>query len=113
MRAAVLIHAELPFNHRVQRLLKEYAHFPQEQLEEALRKIERRMGGQHVKAALEAFQAGDLATATGIALEYYDKTYTHATSKGNFSQKIHFEPAILNSRNIAESLIELANDNRL
>jgi tRNA 2-selenouridine synthase len=71
------------------------------------------MGGQHVKAALEAFQAGDLATATGIALEYYDKTYTHATSKGNFSQKIHFEPAILNSRNIAESLIELANDNRL
>ncbi len=113
MRTSVLVHVELPFQHRVERLMKGYAHFPPSELEESLRKIERRMGGQYLKAALEAFQAGDLATATGIALEYYDKTYTHATSKGNFSKTIQLEPSHFDCKKIAESLIELANDNRL
>ncbi|MCB9341006.1 MAG: tRNA 2-selenouridine(34) synthase MnmH [Lewinellaceae bacterium] len=113
MRTAPLVQVELPFQHRVERLIADYAHFPKEELEESLRKIEKRMGGQHMKAALEAFQNGDIATSTGIALEYYDKSYTHATAKGHFSKSILLKPHELDCEKIASELIHIANDNGL
>ncbi|HRI60358.1 MAG TPA: tRNA 2-selenouridine synthase, partial [Saprospiraceae bacterium] len=37
----------------------------------------KKLGGQHLKAALEALEQDDFATAAEIALRYYDKTYQH------------------------------------
>ncbi|MAT53446.1 MAG: tRNA 2-selenouridine(34) synthase MnmH [Saprospirales bacterium] len=108
-----LIHIEVPFEIRVERLMKEYAHFPKEHLMEALSKIQKRMGPQHVKAAKEAMAAGDLKTATELALHYYDKAYLMATAKGNFSQEFHPEFNTNDSREIARSLIQFANEHEL
>ncbi len=110
IKSSRLIHVEMPFENRVGRLAKDYAHFPKEEIENALRKIQKRMGGQHVKAALEAFQNGDIAAATAIALQYYDKSYAHATSKGNFIEKIELPVESIDCQAIAQKLIELANE---
>lgn len=110
MKSAPLIHVEMPFERRVERLIADYAAFPPAELEECLLKIERKMGGQFMKAALDAFRANDLSKATGIALDYYDKTYLHATSKGNFCQRHELQVSDEPCREIATRLIEFANE---
>jgi len=60
---------------RIRRLLRNYASFPAEDLKASFHKIAKRLGGQHLKKALQAIDEGDLATAAALALKYYDKVY--------------------------------------
>lgn len=75
LQAAPLLHLEMPLDWRVQNLVEDYADFPPEELSLAFQRITKRLGGQHVKAAVAAIEAGDFATAARIALHYYDKAY--------------------------------------
>lgn len=75
MKKAPLFNVEVPFEKRIQNLVEDYAGISNTALVEAFRRIERKLGGQHLKTALEALQLGDPATAAAIALKYYDKTY--------------------------------------
>jgi tRNA 2-selenouridine synthase len=79
MLAAPLFQLEVPFEQRLARLVKVYAQYPQVQLAEAFAKIGKRLGGQHLKAALAALDAGDYEAAAAVALSYYDKAYAHHT----------------------------------
>ncbi len=110
MKSGPLFQLEVDFDERIGRLIQDYAGFPPEELQQSLLKIERRMGGQQVKEALAAFSLGDLQKATRIALAYYDKTYTHATSKGNFSKVIKIPFSKMNCREAATRLISLAKE---
>ncbi len=110
IKAAPLVHLEMPFELRVERLQGDYAHFAPEELEACVLKIEKRMGGQHVKAALEAFRSGDVHRATAIALEYYDRTYLHATATtGNFSAKHSLEVQTTDAAANAQQLLDFIN----
>jgi tRNA 2-selenouridine synthase len=113
MRSTVLVNVEMPFDLRVKRLIEDYAQYPPDEIEASLLKIERRMGGQYVKAALEAYRNGDLQTSTGIALKYYDKTYVHATSKGQFCQVYSISTDTADARKIANKILDFANENGL
>ena len=110
MRTSILVNVEMPFSLRVKRLIDDYAQYPSEEIEASLLKIERRMGGKHVKAALEAYRNGDLETSTGIALKYYDKTYLHATSKGKFSAVYPLDIDTADAREIANKILDFANE---
>ncbi|MBI5914377.1 MAG: tRNA 2-selenouridine(34) synthase MnmH [Bacteroidetes bacterium] len=110
MKTSPLLHLEVPFEERIEYLVAGYAHFPKEELEESLLKITKRMGGQNVKAALEAFAEGDIRTATGIALNYYDKAYTLATGKGNFTATLELPCEKIDAPAIAKRLVELADE---
>ena len=79
MLAAPLFGLQVPFEKRLARLVKLYAQYPQEALAASFEKISKRLGGQHLKAALEALDAGDYAAAAAVALSYYDKSYAHHT----------------------------------
>jgi tRNA 2-selenouridine synthase len=60
---------------RVQRLLSEYGSFDRTVLAEAIKKIEKRLGYDNCKQALELCAAGELAQVTKMLLDYYDKAY--------------------------------------
>lgn len=109
MKSSVLFRVEVPFEARTNYLIEEYGTFPMEELEASILKIQKRMGGQNVKTALDAFRNGDLQTATAIALNYYDKTYAHATDKGNFSTITDVTVEKFDPASLAEQLIHLAN----
>ncbi len=79
---------EIPMERRIQRLLRDYACFPAEALKAAFQKIAKRLGGLHLKQALEAIDSGDLATAAALALRYYDKAY----GKGKLPEGIQKGP---------------------
>jgi tRNA 2-selenouridine synthase len=105
MRSAHLFFAEMPIEERAGRLVSDYGKYPKEQLAEATRRIEKRLGPQHCKTALEALDAGDLFTVAMITLGYYDKTYLHGTSKRD-PHRVSNVPASANDlRGLAERLI--------
>lgn len=81
MRTATLYFAEVPLEQRVARLVNEYGHFSSEHLAEAIRRIAKRIGPQHCKAALAALSESDLHQVVRIMLRYYDKSYLHGTSQ--------------------------------
>ncbi len=107
-KAAPLIRLDIPFRERVAYLVRGYGDHPPEALEACLLKLERRMGGQQVKDALHAFREGDIAGATSVALAYYDKTYDHATARGNFSAVHDWASDTLDPVSVAEGLLDLA-----
>lgn len=77
MRRSPLFHIEVPLHCRIQNLVTDYVGYSTEELEAAFLRIEKKLGGQHLKAALETLRAGDYAAAAEIALHYYDKTYRY------------------------------------
>jgi tRNA 2-selenouridine synthase len=88
MRQTDVIKLEIPKSERIQRLVKEYACFDVEVLKQMVLKIERRLGGQHVKRALECLDANDYACVADLTLTYYDKAYNHGLEKRE-GQTIH------------------------
>jgi tRNA 2-selenouridine synthase len=112
-KSAPLVHLEIPAEERIQHLSRIYATYPKTEIIQALLKITKRMGGNNVKEALEAFDAGEVARATAIALHYYDKTYTHSTGKGNFAQTHFVETPNLDVPAIARQLVQLADEQNL
>ncbi len=77
MKAAPLLHINIPYEARMDNLLADYVLEDTENLQLAFDKIATKLGGLRHKNALEALQNGDFRSAAAIALEYYDKTYQH------------------------------------
>ena len=112
-RQSPLIDLVMPFEQRVAFLVETYASFAKEDLMASFYGIERRLGGQNLKLALAALQAGDFASAAAIALRYYDKSYVHANQKCNFHPAWPFEVTNQSLRERAEQLIQFANAQQL
>lgn len=62
---------------RLEKLAREYSEYPAADLEAAVRRISRRLGGDNANEALRAIQTGDNRKAAAITLKYYDKAYMH------------------------------------
>lgn len=77
MRVSTLFNIQIPETVRIDNLLLDYVLTDKSELEAAFLRIHKKLGGQHLKTALEALGADDFATAARIALRYYDKTYQH------------------------------------
>lgn len=87
MQSAPYIELEVDIDVRIERLLKEYAHFPLENLIQQTQILRKRLGGQHEQAAIEALNQGDFKRWVEILLVYYDKSYTHFLEKHQIQSK--------------------------
>jgi len=113
MRTAPVVFCDVPVEERIRFLVENYGHYDAKGLINAVHKITKRLGGQHAKAALEAFEQGDLHTATRIVLVYYDKTYAHGLSQRP-QEGIHtIDMPLSDSPKNAEQLIAFANTNTI
>lgn len=74
LQAACIV-LDLPAEMRLQRLVADYGRADQRQLRLAFEKIGRKLGGQHLKAALAFLEQGQLTEAAELALRYYDRAY--------------------------------------
>ncbi|MEM1359207.1 MAG: hypothetical protein AAGF89_13450 [Bacteroidota bacterium] len=81
--AAPVVVLKQPLSWRVARLVQQYGNYPTEELVMAFTRIRKKLGGQHLKAALMALDQNDLATAARIGLVYYDKAYQHYNDRRN------------------------------
>ena len=81
LRKAQVLFIDMPKKIRAQRLVKDYGKADPKELREAILRIQKRLGPQHAKAALEALEEGDLLTVAMATLTYYDKTYSRGASQ--------------------------------
>lgn len=105
----VLVLVEPGRDARLSHAIDIYGAFERPLLKSCFTRIRKRMGGQHVKAAVEAIDADDIKTAASIALDYYDKTYAHHIDKYPhlITHKLSIEG--LNRKAAAEKLVALEN----
>ncbi|MBI1192339.1 MAG: tRNA 2-selenouridine(34) synthase MnmH [Bacteroidetes bacterium] len=77
MAGAQTVEVDLDPAQRVARLVAAYGAFATADLEAAIRKLRKRLGGLRMSQALEALQANDLAAVAALLLDYYDDSYAH------------------------------------
>ncbi len=75
---------KVPFEIRVQRLVKDYGSFPKEILSAAVLRIQKRLGGLATQQALDAIENGDLAETVRLTLFYYDRAYDFPQSQRKY-----------------------------
>jgi tRNA 2-selenouridine synthase len=105
-RVPKILFVDVPKSVRVQRLVREYAGFGKELLQQATERIKKRLGGQHYKAAIEALDRGDYAAVADISLNYYDKAYLYGISQRDVSKVVRLEVSEDNPQATAKRLVE-------
>lgn len=81
MRKSPLYFLEIPFEERLKYVIEHYAKFPQEELVEAILKIQKRLGGLATREAVNFIKEGDVKSCFRILLRYYDRLYKHSLEK--------------------------------
>ena len=105
LRAANVFFVDMPQALRAQRLVGDYGKAETKDLREAILRIQKRLGPQHCKAALEALEAGDLFTVAITALTYYDKAYLRGVQERDPKNVKKMDVATSESATIAEMLL--------
>lgn len=81
MQSAPIVLIERSFDNRKSRILNEYGKFSNESLAAQTALLNRRLGFDNVKFALDALAVDDKNTWVDILLNYYDKSYQFAFEK--------------------------------
>ena len=81
LRSSRLYFIDISKEERAKFLVTEYACFDSNHLAKSINGIAKRLGGQNVKAALEALEAKDYFRVAMITLQYYDKAYLNGVGK--------------------------------
>lgn len=111
MQSALYINVVVPASQRVERLVKDYAHFPKAKLTEAVMNIKKRLGGLGFQQALEAIEASDFHRVAQLSLAYYDKTYDYCYTERS-SDKMALELETSNVEEIADFLLKTIDEKR-
>ena len=83
MRKAEIVFLDIPREQRAMHLVEDYAKYKQEDLRGCVLKIEKRLGGDRTREALEAIDQEDFFNTAMITLHYYDKAYMHSLEKNH------------------------------
>lgn len=106
MRAAKVFCLDLPFEERLQHIVKDYGKFTKEEIISILKKISKRIGPEQTKNAIAATEQGDFKTAFSYCLYYYDKTYSYGLSQRENSTIERFEIPKFDIAACARTIIE-------
>ena len=83
MRGTEIVFLDISREQRARHLVGDYAQYEQEALRTCVLKIEKRLGGDRTREALEAIDREDFYQTAMITLHYYDKAYMHSLEKNH------------------------------
>jgi len=75
LHSAPAIFMDVDVSRRARNLVVDYGDLPQDEMNAAIDRISKRLGGQNVNSAKETLAGKELEQCARILLEYYDKTY--------------------------------------
>ena len=94
MRNSPLYFMEIPFEERLDFILKNYGSFDKEKLVNAIMRIQKRFGPLETKTAINFILEGDIKSAFSLLLKYYDKHYIKAMhNRENLELLLHTIPS--------------------
>jgi tRNA 2-selenouridine synthase len=83
MKEATLVFLDIPMDLRAKHLVGDYARYKQEDLKACVMKIEKRLGGERTRDALDAIGRKDFFQTAMLTLHYYDKAYMYSLEKNH------------------------------
>jgi len=90
MRQSKLFFLDIPFEKRLNYIVKAYGTFESESLIECVLKIRKRLGGLETKNVLQFIEQGNIKDAFSILLKYYDKMYAQSLlNRDNLDSLLH------------------------
>lgn len=107
MLTGVTLSYSVPIESRIERIMSEYGEFDVPMLAESFCKLEKRLGYDNVKVALQLLDDGEIAKAAGIALKYYDKFYNNLENKKMRSAMLTLDMNIDDPELAATKMLEL------
>lgn len=81
MIQATIIKLEIPFELRIENLVRDYATTDTEALKACVVKIAQQLGPLHTKLCLQYLDEGNLHDTARLTLQYYDKAYAYIYSR--------------------------------
>jgi len=81
MKESTVYFLDIPFEQRLDYLTKEYGTLPTDKLEEAIARIQKRLGGLETKNAIAYLKEGNIKGCFRILLSYYDRWYLKGSLK--------------------------------
>jgi tRNA 2-selenouridine synthase len=81
MRASTLHFINIPFEERLNYIIKEYGELDKQSLIDATLRIQKRLGPNETKTTIQFIKDNNIREAFIILLQYYDKTYLQALNK--------------------------------
>ncbi|MBU3743020.1 MAG: tRNA 2-selenouridine(34) synthase MnmH [Sediminibacterium sp.] len=75
MRSSPLYFLDIPFEERLQQIIKDYGSFSAEQIIATIQRIKKRLGGLETQLAIQHMEQQSIADCFRILLKYYDKYY--------------------------------------
>jgi tRNA 2-selenouridine synthase len=106
IRNAPVLKLELDRAKRAANLVEVYGGLDDHELEQAIRRIERKLGGQLMQQALEALKRKDYQWVAEISLNYYDKTYEYGLSRRDVRTITRVVPESTDPKTIAHQLLK-------
>lgn len=76
MKQSPIIKLDIPRGARVQQLVEDYGSLDVQQLEEGIRKIQKKLGGKTTSDAINELKSGKVDLVAEMMLRYYDKAYS-------------------------------------
>ena len=93
MSRSTLYFLDIPFEERLEFLVKEYGKLDKERLVNAIIRIKKRLGGLETKNAINFLIEDNIKESFRILLKYYDKTYAKSlNNKANIASSLHIIP---------------------
>lgn len=77
LRMAPLYFIKIPFEQRMEKIIKEYGQFDRQLLIDATQKLKKRLGDLRMRDAVGFLEQGNYQEWLKIVLAYYDKTYLY------------------------------------
>jgi tRNA 2-selenouridine synthase len=99
---------DVPQQRRLDFLMEQYGDLPVEDLESAMGRIKKRLGGERHAHAVESLAKGDRRAFALIALQYYDKAYDNAKAKCLQNDIINVPAELAGQVDLVPQLQELA-----
>ena len=107
MRSNQLYFIDISKQERARLLVEEYAGFDNNHLAISINGIAKSLGGENVKAALEALEVNDYFRVAMITLQYYDKAYLKGVAKRDPEMIQRIPLRTVNHIENAKQLLEL------
>ncbi len=109
MCASPIFVIDIPFQLRLKRLVSDYSENNMKQLEQAILNIQKRLGNEQCKNAIDALHEKKFERVAEITLNYYDKAYDKSLALKAGKEIVRFSFEEDNMEHIAAELINTAN----
>lgn len=107
MRDAIVYFIDIPQKERAKILVEDYADCDNAELEAAIHRISKRLGGLNERIAIEELHKGNYFEVAMIALGYYDKGYLKGLNKREKDRVVTIPLETTDHRNNAKKLTEI------